>query len=122
MGERSGMKPFSGLFAIAAFAGLLVQAAAPASAVERSGAAKSATAPTDISAQSQSTRRARPRPQLRVQPRYPYRNYNSFYPLPYDVEYPGPNAKRYCTARYVTEYRPSGTVVVPSMRCWWGPG
>src|SRR5882724_2234989 len=78
-----------------------------------------ATAPTDISAQSR-VRRTRPR--ILVQPRYPYRRYHSLYPLPYDIEYPGPNARRECTARYVTEYRPSGTVVVPRMNCWWVRG
>ena len=76
-------------------------------------------APTDVSAQSR-VRRTRPR--ILVQPRYPYRRYHSLYPLPYDVEYPGPNARRECTARYVTEYRPSGTVVVPRMNCWWVRG
>jgi hypothetical protein len=76
-------------------------------------------APTDISAQSR-VRRTRPR--ILVQPRYPYRHYHSLYPLPYDVEYPGPHARRECTARYVQEYRPSGTVVVPRMNCWWVRG
>jgi hypothetical protein len=64
----------------------------------------------------------RVRPRIHVQRIYPYRRYHSFYPLPYDVEYPGPNAKRACAARYVTEYRPSGTVVVPRMNCWWVRG
>jgi hypothetical protein len=31
----------------------------------------------------------------------------------------GPNAKRECRARLVQEYRPSGTVIVPRMQCWW---
>lgn len=70
----------------------------------------------DALAQSQ-PRRARTR--LRVRPIYPYRHYHSLYPVPYPVEYPGPNAKRECIARYVEEHRPSGTVVVPRMRCWW---
>ncbi len=76
------------------------------------------TAATD----SQPSRARKARPRLRVQPLYPYRRYHSLYPLPYDVEYPGPNAKRACAARYVTEYRPSGTVVVPRMNCWWVRG
>ena len=71
----------------------------------------------DLSAQS---RRARPR--IRVTPYYPYRHFHSPYPLPYDVEYPGPNAKRECAAKLVPEARPSGTVIVPRMRCWWVPG
>lgn len=31
----------------------------------------------------------------------------------------GPNAKRDCEARLVEQYRPSGTVIVPVMNCWW---
>jgi hypothetical protein len=36
--------------------------------------------------------------------------------------YPGPNAVRECNATYVQEYRPSGTVIVPRMSCYWRPG
>jgi hypothetical protein len=32
---------------------------------------------------------------------------------------PGPNAVRVCNATYVQEYRPSGTVIVPHMICYW---
>jgi hypothetical protein len=35
---------------------------------------------------------------------------------------PGPNAVRDCTATYVQEYRPSGTVIVPHMNCYWRRG
>ncbi|MCA6108728.1 hypothetical protein [Bradyrhizobium cenepequi] len=35
---------------------------------------------------------------------------------------PGPNAVRNCTATYVQEYRPSGTVITPRMNCYWRPG
>jgi hypothetical protein len=35
---------------------------------------------------------------------------------------PGPNAVRDCTATYVQEYRPSGTVITPRMSCYWRPG
>lgn len=38
------------------------------------------------------------------------------YPRPSN---PGPNAKRHCEARLVQEFRPSGTVIVPVMNCWW---
>lgn len=31
----------------------------------------------------------------------------------------GPNAVRVCNAHYVQEYRPSGTVIVPRMSCYW---
>jgi len=33
--------------------------------------------------------------------------------------YPGPNSVRICNAHYEQEYRPSGTVIVPRMRCYW---
>jgi hypothetical protein len=35
---------------------------------------------------------------------------------------PGPNAVRVCSATYVQEYRPSGTVIVPRMNCYWRRG
>ena len=62
---------------------------------------------------------SRARPRIRVRPIYPYRRYNSIYPVPYPYEYPGPNGKRDCTAYYVEEHRASGTVVVPRMNCRW---
>ena len=65
---------------------------------------------------------SRPRTRLRVRPIYPYRHFHSVYPVPYRTEYPGPNAKRECVARYVEEHRPSGIVVTPRMRCWWVRG
>jgi len=33
--------------------------------------------------------------------------------------HPGPNAKRICRSWLVEEYRVSGPVIVPQMRCWW---
>ncbi|MDE2329967.1 MAG: hypothetical protein KGK16_04200 [Bradyrhizobium sp.] len=62
-------------------------------------------------------RSGRPLRRLRIYPRYEaepdgvYPRYN-----------PGPNAVRDCTANYVEEYRPSGTVIVPRMHCFWRPG
>jgi len=35
---------------------------------------------------------------------------------------PGPNASRVCNATYVQEHRPSGTVIVPHMSCYWRRG
>lgn len=32
---------------------------------------------------------------------------------------PGPNAVRVCNAHYVQEARPSGTVIVPRVSCYW---
>jgi len=40
----------------------------------------------------------------------------------YPRYYPGPNAVRDCSATYVQEFRPSGTVIVPRMSCFWRPG
>jgi hypothetical protein len=48
--------------------------------------------------------------------------------LPYDDQgvypryNPGPNAVRECNATYVQEFRPSGTVIVPRMNCYWRRG
>lgn len=54
----------------------------------------------------------RPQARLRVTPNYDpdtiYPHYN-----------PGPNAVRVCNAHYVQEFRPSGTVIVPRMHCYW---
>lgn len=98
--------------------GALIWTAAPGVAAPLSGG-PNATTPTEHSAQSKPRRS---RTSITVQPRYPYRTYHSPYPLPYAIEYPGPNAKRECVARYVQEARPSGTVIVPRMRCWWVAG
>ena len=64
----------------------------------------------------------RAKTKLRVRPAYPHREYHSVYPVPYSFDYPGPNAKRECLDRYVTEHRPSGTVIVARMRCRWVRG
>lgn len=55
-------------------------------------------------------------PRLRVYPNY------EAPPEVYPRFYPGPNAVRECNATYVQEYRPSGTVIVPRMHCFWRPG
>jgi hypothetical protein len=66
-------------------------------------------AASDLSAQA---RRPRARVRIyRVDERGVYPSY-----------FPGPNAVRVCTATYVKEYRPSGTVIVPRMNCFWRPG
>ncbi|MEA2921841.1 MAG: hypothetical protein QOF07_1804 [Bradyrhizobium sp.] len=69
---------------------------------------------TDISAQ----RRVRPPPtRLRVYPTY-LPSADGVYPR----YFPGRNAVRDCSATYVQEFRPSGTVIVPHMSCFWRPG
>lgn len=72
------------------------------------------SAATDLSAQR---RTRRPSTRLRVEPYYDS-NPNDVYPR----YYPGRNAVRDCNATYVQEYRPSGTVIVPRMSCFWRPG
>ena len=66
---------------------------------------------TDASAQRQ-------RPLRRV----PIYRPNQWEPDVYPRYNPGPNAVRSCTATYVQEYRPSGTVITPRMSCYWRPG
>ena len=41
------------------------------------------------------------------------------FPLPGPYAPPGPGYLRACEDWYNTEYRPSGTVVTPQMRCRW---
>jgi hypothetical protein len=66
---------------------------------------------TDVSSQQRrAPRRVRIYPRG-VNPDEVYPRYN-----------PGPNAVRDCTATYVQEYRPSGTVIVPRMNCFWRRG
>jgi hypothetical protein len=59
--------------------------------------------------------RRRPPTRLRV---FPRPDPDGVYPR----YYPGRNAVRDCTATYVQEARPSGTVIVPRMNCYWRRG
>jgi hypothetical protein len=62
----------------------------------------------------------RPRPRIRVQPQQPPA---WDFPRPDDYSWPAPApAYRQCEAWYLTEYRPSGTVVTPQKRCRWVRG
>lgn len=58
----------------------------------------------------------RPRPVLRE------RLDSTEFPRSDNLGFPGRNAVRQCTSWLATEYRPSGTVVTPQMRCWWERG
>jgi hypothetical protein len=69
---------------------------------------------TELSAQQ---RVRRPATRLRV---YPY--YQQTPDGVYPRYFPGRNAVRDCNATYVQEYRPSGTVIVPHMSCYWRRG
>lgn len=63
------------------------------------------------SAQENSSGRPRVRIYRNDDPRGVYPRYN-----------PGPDAVRDCTAQLVQEHRPSGTVIVPHMNCYWRRG
>ena len=104
------MKRIVTVAAWAAFAGLLFPGSM-AQAQTASGL-RAAVEPTvtDLSAQ-----RRRP---LRRVPIYR----QDWAPDVYPRYNPGPNAVRSCTAHYVQEYRPSGTVITPRMNCYWRPG
>jgi len=98
-------------------AGFLAGSSSPATAAQatpatRAGVPKTPMTATDISAQSR-------RPLRRV-PIYGPRD--EWQPDVYPRYNPGPNAVRDCTATYVPEYRPSGTVITPRMHCYWRPG
>lgn len=100
----------------------LFAAASALAALTFAAPAQAAPDRAEVSAQSRPDS-IRQRPRIRVQPRYyPRRNYHTLYVLPYDeIAYPGPNAARQCVSRLIQEHRPSGTVLVPRMRCWWVP-
>ncbi len=55
----------------------------------------------------------RPQTRLRITPN------NNGYDTVYPHYNPGPTAVRVCNAHYEQEYRPSGTVIVPKMHCYW---
>jgi hypothetical protein len=102
----------------AAFAGLFLLLDAAAQAQTAPAGMRTAQASHLTATEFSSQRRVRrPPPRLRVYP--------SYQGEPYDVYpryFPGANAVRDCTATYVQEYRPSGTVIVPHMNCYWRRG
>jgi hypothetical protein len=102
----------------AAFAGALSLSAVAASAQTAPSETRMAQASPPADAQPSVQHRVRRSP--RRVPIYP-----QYQPEPDEVYphyYPGPNAVRDCTATYVQEYRPSGTVIVPRMSCVWRRG
>jgi hypothetical protein len=97
-----------------AFAGtFLLPAAGAQTAPQPRIVQASQHAGTELSAQSRRVRR--PPTRIRVYPRY---NPDDVYPR----YFPGRNAVRECTASYVEEFRPSGTVITPRLNCFWRPG
>ena len=95
----------------AAFAGLLLPGTMAQAQTASGLRAAAESAVTDMSAQ-------RRRPLRRV----PIYRQEEWAPDVYPRYNPGPNAVRDCTAHYVQEYRPSGTVITPRMNCYWRPG
>jgi hypothetical protein len=129
MGERRRAR--SGQHRKAGMSGIPAAAVSVAAAFIVLGAADDVRAQTiaadggasaALSARAQAPPRARTRARIRVTPAYPYRLYSTDYPTPYKYEYPGPGAVRQCRAWLAQEFRPSGTVVVPKMNCWWVRG
>ena len=102
------------LAALAGTFSLPVDRAAAQSAPSMRSEQAQLPAVTDISAQR---RFKRPPTRLRVYP-----NYEPGSDGVYPRYFPGRNAVRDCTATYVQEYRPSGTVIVPHMNCYWRRG
>ena len=100
--------------AVAILAGFLVPDGRTQAQTATSGARTAQAARPDIT--DASAQRRRP---LR---RVPIYRQDQWEPDVYPRYNPGPNAVRSCTATYVQEYRPSGTVITPRMNCYWVPG
>jgi hypothetical protein len=77
--------------------------------------ARTPSQPDGASALAQSIQRRAP-PRVTITPRQPAA---TLYPSPYPYAFPGPGHHRECTSWLEQEARPSGTVIVPRMRCWW---
>jgi hypothetical protein len=87
---------------------LLASVAAQAEPLVSAAQARSSVPSTDLSAQRR----------LKRIPIYP-REEGHWQPDVVPRYNPGPNAVRVCNAHYVQEARPSGTVIVPRMSCYW---
>jgi hypothetical protein len=100
-----------------AFAGALVLPAAATRAQTVPQGMRTAQPSQPVATEVSAQRRIRrPVTRLRVYPQY------EWVPDVYPRYNPGPNAVRDCNATYVQEFRPSGTVIVPRMSCFWRPG
>ena len=97
---------------LAAFVGLLPPMAVAQAQTASSGVRTAQAVPTEASAQQR-------RRVIRRVPVYPREEWR---PDVWPRYNPGPNAVRVCTATYVQEYRPSGTVITPRMNCYWRRG
>jgi lipoprotein-anchoring transpeptidase ErfK/SrfK len=104
---------------VVALAGAISLPGADANAQSGPPGVRTAQAPQFAIEASAQRRVRRPPTRLRV---YPYYRYDESQPGVYPRYNPGPNAVRECNATYVQEYRPSGTVIVPRMSCYWRRG
>jgi hypothetical protein len=100
-----------------ALAGILVLPASGARAQTAPSGMRVAQAQPPAAIDRAAPRRTRPPRRVPIYPRYQVEP-DGVYPR----YYPGPNAVRDCTATYVEEHRPSGTVITPRMSCFWRPG
>jgi hypothetical protein len=113
-------QPIAVVMATIAIVGVtLIAAGVPALAADE-GAASSRAGATVAATEAYAQARARTR--IRVSPRCYYRTRALTYPPPYECEAPGPGYVRQCNSWLVQEARPSGTVIVPRMQCWWERG
>jgi len=101
------MRAMNGVAALLALAGLGLWLPGEAAARD-AGAAENAISAQAADSVSQKGSRLRPITRIRVHP--------------LAQSYPGPDAVRQCKAWLAPEYRPSGTVIVPRMHCWWERG
>jgi hypothetical protein len=119
-GERLkvGVMVRAGAVCLSALAGVALLSAVGASAQSAPERVRIAQSAQPVSVEVSAQRRVRrPPTRLRV-----YRDYDANPNDVYPRYYPGRNAVRECNATYVQEYRPSGTVIVPHMSCFWRPG
>jgi hypothetical protein len=113
-------KPIAVAMAAVAIVGVSLFAVAPVLAADEGAASSRAGAATRSATEAYAQSRARTR--IRVSPRCYYRTRALTYPPPYECEAPGPGFVRQCNSWLVQEARPSGTVIVPRMECWWERG
>jgi hypothetical protein len=104
----------AGAFSVGVFS--LLAAGAEAQTAPQGTRTAQATQPAADERPAQPPAR-RPTTRLRIYPRYQAEP-DGVYPR----YFPGQNAVRECNATYVQEYRPSGTVIVPRMSCYWRRG
>jgi hypothetical protein len=109
----SVMKAIGAVLTVVLAAALALAAGSGRAQNAPSGVRVAQAAPPDDTAPP--TRTRRPPTRLRIYP-----NYEGL-PEVSPRYYPGPNAVRVCSTDYVQEYRPSGTVIVPRISCFWRP-